>query len=171
MLKCKAMLIAPKLTSPSSTIPILINDIPIPKVDSFQYLGVILNNKLTFFDHIRNVAKKVSRSISIISKLKHYATTSNLYKLYYAILHPHLLCGIIVWGLTYKSYLLKLVSVQNKALRLITINFTFHPPFVSVFLLYKQNKLLKLSNIYEVSIFTHKFCQKKLPITFSKYFF
>ena len=74
--------------------------------------------------------------------------------------------------LTYKSYLQKLVSLQNKGLRLITNNFTFHQPFVSVSLLHKQNKILKLSDIYtyEVAIFMHKFCNKKLPITFSKYF-
>ena len=33
--KCKAMIIAPKFRSPSCTIPILINSIPIPIVDSF----------------------------------------------------------------------------------------------------------------------------------------
>ena len=166
------MIIAPKLRSPSCTIPILINDIPIPIVDSFRYLGVILDNKLTFSYHISNVAKKVSRSVGIISKLRHYAPTSILLKLYYAILHPHLLYGIIIWGSTYKSYLQKLVSLQNKGLRLLTNNFTFHQPFVSVSLLHKQNKILKLSDIYtyEVAIFMHKFCNKKLPITFSKYF-
>ena len=88
----------------------------------------------------------------------------------YAVLYFILACfyGIIVWGLTYKSYLQKLVSLQNKGLRLITNNFTFHQPFVSVSLLYKQYKIPKLSDIYtyEVAIFMHKFCNKKLPITF-----
>ena len=134
------MIIAPKLRSPSSTIPILINDIPTPIVDSFRYLGVILDNKLTFFDHISNAAKKVFQPFGIISKLRHYAPTSILFKLYYAILYPHLLYGIVVWGSTYKSYLQRLVSLQNKAVRLITNNFTFHQPFVSVSSLYKQKK-------------------------------
>ena len=166
------MIIAPKLRSPSSTNPILINDIPIPAVDSYRNLGVILDNKLTFFDHISNVAKTVFQSVDIIFKLRHDAPTSVLLKLFFAVLHPYLLYVIIVWRLTYNSYLQKLVSLQNKALRLITDNFTFYPPFVSVCLLYKQNKLLKLSDIYtyEVAIFMHKFCNKKLPITFSKYF-
>ena len=102
--KCKTMIIAPKFRSPSCTIPILINDIPIPIVDSFRYFGERLDNKLTFSDHISNVAKKIYRSVGIISKLRHYAPTSILLKLYYAILHPHLLYCIIVWGSTYKSY-------------------------------------------------------------------
>ena len=126
------------------------NDIPIPIVDSFRYLGVILDNKLTFSDHISNVAKKVSRWVGIISKLRQYAPTSILIKLYYAILHPHLLYGNIVWESNYKSYLQKLVSLQNKGLRLITNNFTFHQPFVSVSLLYKQNKIQYLN--YQISI-------------------
>ena len=61
--KCKAMIIASKFRSPSSTIPILINDIPIPIVDTFRYPGVILDTKLTFSDHISNVAKKVSEKL------------------------------------------------------------------------------------------------------------
>ena len=101
------MIIAPKLKSPFSTIPILISNF------NYQYLGVILANKLTFFDHISNVAKKVSRSVGIISKLRHYASTSILFKIYYAMLHPHLLYGIIVCGSTYKSYLQKLVSLRK----------------------------------------------------------
>ena len=86
--KCKAMIIAPKFRSPSCTIPILINDISIPIVDSFRYLGIILDNKLTFSDHISNVAKKVSRSVGIISKLRHYAPTqfySNYTMLYFTL--------------------------------------------------------------------------------------
>ena len=133
----EAIIIALKVRSPSSTISILINDIPLPIVDSFRYLGVIMDNKLTFFDPISNVAKKVSWSVGIISKLRHYAPTLILLKLCYAILHPHLFYGIIVWGSTYISYLQKLVSLKNKALKLITNNFTFHPPFVSVSLLYR----------------------------------
>ena len=79
-----------------------------------------------------NVAKKVSRSVGIISKLRRYAPTSILLKLYYAILHPLLLYGVIEWGSTYKSFLQRLLSLQNKALRLITNNFSFHSPFISV---------------------------------------
>ena len=86
----------PLLATPMRTIPILINDILMPIVDSFRYLGVILDIKLTFFDDISNVAKKVSRSVGNISKLRHYAPTSIFFKLYYPILHPHLLYGIIV---------------------------------------------------------------------------
>ena len=69
------------------------------------------------------------------------------------------------------SCLQRLVSLQNKALRLITNNLTFHLPFVSVSLLYKQNKMLKLSDLYtyEVAIFMQKFLHKKLPITYLEY--
>ena len=42
------MNIALKLRSPSNTIQILIIGIPIPIVNSFQYHGVVLDNKLTF---------------------------------------------------------------------------------------------------------------------------
>ena len=40
--------------------------------------------------------------------------------LYYALVHPHLTYGILIWGSTYKSYLNTLQLLQNKAMRAIT---------------------------------------------------
>ena len=94
-LKCKAMIIAPKFRSPSCTLQILINDITIPIVDSFRYLGVILDNKLIFSDHISNVAKKVSRSVGIISKLRHYMLRPQFY-LNYTMLYFILTCCMVL---------------------------------------------------------------------------
>ena len=35
------------------------------------------------------------------------------------MVHSHLLCGLVVWGSTFSSYLKKLNSIQNKAIKLI----------------------------------------------------
>ena len=40
--------------------------------------------------------------------------------LYYALVHPHLTYGILIWGSFYKSYLDALQLSQNKAMRAIT---------------------------------------------------
>ena len=39
-------------------------------------------------------------------------------KLYYALVHLHLLYGLIIWGQTFPSYLTKLSTLQNKAIKL-----------------------------------------------------
>ena len=89
--KCKSMIIAHKLRSPSNAISILINGISILIVNSFRYLSVIMDNKLAFFDPISNVVKNISRSVGTIYKLRHYALTSILFNLYTIIRYPHLL--------------------------------------------------------------------------------
>ena len=58
--------------------------------------------------------------MGIKSKLKNYAPTHALFKLYYTLVHTHLLYGLIVWGNTYPTYLSKLIALQNKALRIVT---------------------------------------------------
>jgi len=41
-------------------------------------------------------------------------------QLYYAFFHPQLLYGLIIWGVTFKSYLNPLQILQNKALKAIS---------------------------------------------------
>ena len=38
---------------------------------------------------------------------------------YYSLIHTHLLYGLPVWGSTHPSYLKKLITLQNKAVKLI----------------------------------------------------
>ena len=63
------------------------------------------------------IENKILRSIGIIIKLKSFLPPTALLKLYYALLHPHFLCDLLVWGTTYTSYLANLYTLQNKVVR------------------------------------------------------
>ena len=82
-----------------------------------KYLGVQVDSQLTFNSYIRMIENKISRSIGIIIKLKSFLPSTALLKLYYALAHPHLLCGLLVWNTTYTSYLAKLYTLQTKVVR------------------------------------------------------
>ena len=43
----------------------------IDSVDSFNFLGLIINNNLKWDHHINNIAAKISRSMSILTRLRH----------------------------------------------------------------------------------------------------
>jgi len=58
-------------------------------------------------------------SVGMLSKLKYLLPKTTLQQLYYTLIHPSLLYGIIIWGLTYPNYLQKLSILQNKALKAI----------------------------------------------------
>ncbi|KAK2174254.1 hypothetical protein NP493_815g00000 [Ridgeia piscesae] len=49
--------------------PIVINDEPVEQVDSFKYLGVVLDKKLSFTEHVTARQKKYQQRLHILRKL------------------------------------------------------------------------------------------------------
>ena len=60
---------------------------------------------------------KVARSVGILSKLRQTIPQTVMSELSYTLVHPLLLYDIIIRGATYPTYLQKLKSQQNRAIR------------------------------------------------------
>ena len=118
--KSSAIIIKPKLHSPPVEMNLSCAAESIKVVSSAKKLNAIIDDKLNFQEHVKHLDKKVSRSVGILSKLKTYLPTHVLFKLYCTLVHSHLLYGLIVWGNTYSTYLSKLITLHNKALRIVT---------------------------------------------------
>ena len=84
-----------------------------------------------------------------------------LCKIYFALFHPHLLYGLVVWGSTFPTYLSKLESLQNKAVKIIGGGTTRESPTP----FYGQLKILKLADLYkfEIAKLVNDFLHDKLP--------
>ena len=78
-----------------------------------------MNSKLNFDTHIKKLAHRISKAVGIMFKLKQYMPRKALQALYYSLIHSHLLYGLPVWGSIYPFYLKKLITLQNKAEKLI----------------------------------------------------
>ena len=115
--KTSVLIIPPKATSPPPNIHLVFNGSIIPINESIKYLGITIDKKLNFEIHIKQLESKISRSIGIMTKLRHVLPAKALCTLYYSMIHPHLLCGITIWGTTFKSYLKRLSSLQNRAIK------------------------------------------------------
>ena len=85
-----------------------------------KYLGIVIDLQLNFESYIDNVQSKIAKGLEILFKLNKILTSNALLMLYYALVHPHLTFGILIWGSTNKSYLNTLQLSQNKAMRAIT---------------------------------------------------
>ena len=48
------------------------NDTPIERVSNFDFLGLTLNEHLNWKPHIDKIANKISRSIGILNRQKHF---------------------------------------------------------------------------------------------------
>jgi len=85
-----------------------------------KYLGIILDNKLNWKNHIIELSKKLSRAVGLIHKIKKYCPSTVLRSLYFSLFNCHLSYGLIVWGNANNLYLDKIRSLQRRALKLIS---------------------------------------------------
>ena len=63
-----------------------------------KFLGVTLDNKLNFKDHINNISSKVKSANGILWKLSQFCPSEVLTKIYYSLVYPYLIYGVEIWG-------------------------------------------------------------------------
>ena len=72
--------------------------------DYARYLGVLIDKYLTWKYHISHIASKISKTIGIIARLRHFVPTNTLLNIYRSLIQPHLLYGINAWEMLQKIY-------------------------------------------------------------------
>ena len=147
---------------------IMIDGIKIEEVRKTKFLGVIIDNKLSWKDHVTHVANKVSRGLGMIIKARNYLNTKGLITLYYTFVYPYLTYCNHIWGNIYQSNLKHLCILQNKILRIIA----GVKPRVSAGPLYESLGIIKLDDInkYLIARFMYRFCVDMVPRLFSSFF-
>ena len=88
------------------------------QVLSQRYLGLILDNKLNFQDHLKNILNKVNKIIGLLRKLQNILPSEPLVTIYKLFVRPDLDYGDVIYDLYYNnSFRQKLDSIQyNDAL-------------------------------------------------------
>lgn len=116
--KSKVMVISRRKRKEANDIKIYLNNKPLEQVTTLKYLGIIIDDKLKFSQHISYVAEKCSKLIFSLSKsakiswgLKHEA----LKTIYKGAILPLLLYGAPVWSeaMKYEYNRLKCIRVQR----------------------------------------------------------
>ena len=109
-------------------------------VQTVKYLGLKLDESLSFTPHLNELSLKLSRSNGMLSKIRHYVNYETLINIYHAIFGSHLRYGCQVWGQIKHNSLKKVSSLQNRAMKIIH----FQPLISSSDLLYYLSKTVKL---------------------------
>ena len=84
-----------------------------------KFLGLLIDENLTWTHHIAYVNQKLSKSLFFMSQLKHLFNTYCLRMLYFAFIFPHLLYGLICWGNIQPSSLKQTFLYQKRAIRIV----------------------------------------------------
>lgn len=83
-----------------------------------NFLGLIVDSRLNFSEHIAKVTRKLNSSIFILRRLSKFADINVLLTAYFGCFYPHISYGITIWGA--ESVKTKAVfHLQKRAIRLI----------------------------------------------------
>ena len=91
----------------------------IKQVKETKFLGVILDEKLSWIPHIAYLANKLKTCIGIINRIRDCIPSSMHKSIYHTLFESYLSYGITVWGGVSKSKLSPLITLQKKCIRIL----------------------------------------------------
>ena len=99
-----------------NTLPgqVILENTVIEKVAQTKFLGVIVDENLSWKPHTDNVCKIISRNIGIINILKSFLPNHILLTLYSTLILPFLNYGILAWGNSMKTQLEKILLLKRR---------------------------------------------------------
>ena len=107
---------------PKSPVTVKINKEAIDETQYVKYLGILIDSELSFKYHITELKKKISRAIGVLYRLRPFVNTKLLTSVYYAIIYPFLIYGVVIWGNAGITLLNPLLILQKKFVRMATFN-------------------------------------------------
>ena len=149
---------------------VILDSTALERVSHTKFLGVLIDDCLTWKNHIDCVSKTISRNIGVMNKLKHFVPTRVLHTLYCTLVLPYLNYGKLIWGDTCKSYLNKLIKLQKWAITCRTISNSHYRSHTGP-IFYNYN-VLTVTDMYtlELGTFMYRYSINVLPSSFTNYF-
>ena len=74
----------------NSSLQLPVDSGPIEIVSEIKFLGVVIDNNLSWKSHVKHIKTKISKSLSIINKAKPYLDVNALRTLYCSLILPYL---------------------------------------------------------------------------------
>ena len=84
-----------------------------------KYLGIYFDENLSWKFHINLICSKISKTVGIIAKLRHYVRRKILLAPYSSLILPYISFRLSAWGQDAKCHLDKLLKLQKRAIRFI----------------------------------------------------
>ena len=101
----------------TSSVHIRIDGTDIERKSEARFLGVIVDEKLSWTSHIKAIKIKMSRYIGIMHKIKHILPLKARLQIYQSLIQSHLNFCSLVWGFAAKSNIESLFIKQKQGMR------------------------------------------------------
>ena len=152
----------------SNRIDIVFDGKQIERVHTTKFLGVIIDDKLSWQHHVSHVCKKLNKSLAVINKVRYILNVDALKNLYTALVLPYLFYCCEVWGNASKYLIEKVTVLQKRAVRIVSkSDYRAHTAP-----LFRKHKLLKFCDIvqFKILLFMYKVREFSLPDNLQMFF-
>ena len=147
---------------------IFLDGCKLSRVEEAKFLGITIDENLSWKKQIDNVCKLCARNSGVLNKVKRFLDEQALYKLYCSLILPYLNYGLLLWGDVNKTYLNKVYKLQKRALRTIS-NSSYLSPSKPLFVRYNALNISDMCD-KETGIFMYKYNNNMLPHSFDELF-
>ena len=141
--KTQTMLFSFKRGNPK--FEIILNNVRIQDQPVTTFLGVLIDNKLTWKPHITHLCSKISKGTAILRFLKITYPKHILRMIYMSLIYSYLNYCNLIWGGAENSVIDPLLKLQKKAVRIIDkVGYLEHTPPI-----FKELKVLPVQKVYD----------------------
>ena len=140
----------------------------LPRVKVVKYIGLHVDEKLTWKNHIDEVYNSLTKYFSIFYNIRSFVDRRLARVIYHTCIQSKIKYGIEVYGSANETFLNKLQVIQNKLMKLLTKKERRY----STNLLHTELDILKVQDIHKHSVlqFVHKCKANKTISNFENYF-
>ena len=149
--KTHTMLFSNKRGNPK--LKINVQNIDLDEKEVVSFLGLEIDKKLTWKDHIQHICNKISKSIAILRLLKYSFPKHILKMIYMSLIYSYINYCNVIWGSAYECHLNPLIVLQKKAIRIIN-NSSYRDESLPIFY---NLKLLPIPQIFKLNCLTFIF--------------
>ncbi len=140
----------------------------IERTKSYKYLGLTVDEKFSWSEHINELCSKLSQVAGVLFKIRKLLTNQALMLVYHGLVGSKLRYGLVCWA-TANKFLLNKVNVAHNT---IITYLTFSKRCSRIWPLYCQLKVLPLDILIQIEYgkTMYKFNKGLLPPVFDTYF-
>ena len=89
-----------------------------PAVKHFNFLGITIDEHMSWNMHIQKISNKISRNLGCLNRLKRFLPLNTRKLLYNSLILPHLQYGILSWGFQCD----RVFKLQKRAMRIVSLS-------------------------------------------------
>ena len=84
-----------------------------------KFLGIYIDDKLTFGEHTNKISIKLSRGVGLLRKMKYVVPRNVLKQLFFAFIYSMFTYGIICYGSAYQNQIQRIKNLVNRSIKLV----------------------------------------------------